>query len=250
MMLIPSLTLGVSAEEDVEVNIEISKQSIEIDEKIEMTIRIIGTHAGIERPRIPKVKGFYTYYLGRDSQIREVQGVQKTVTEFSFSLVPLSAGKYVIPPVEVEIGDSIYRTGSQPIEVLGKDGVTINPNALTPASKPATTQTSLRSAAPQPGVVQRPQSVPFIPSAAEGSDIFMKAWLDRREVFVGEQVSLTYSIYYRTDTKLEGFEEEPVTTGFWTEEIPLGPQPDKKFIKVAGLKYLTTNFRQLANCLG
>jgi hypothetical protein len=242
LLILPSRAF--SQAQEVKVTLSFDKNSVELDDKIQMVVRIEGGQGGIERPRIPQMPGFETYYLGRTSEVTIVNSVSRTLTEFTFSLVPQAAGKYKIPPVVVEVGSEVYRTPSSEIEVLGRQGQ-ISTSSL-PRSAPTTQPTATHpSSAPPPRYVQPPQVPTFGPSE-QGSDIFAKAWLDRPTVYVGEQVTLNYSIYYRTDASLEGFEEEPVTTGFWTEEISMGRDLAKRKTTVAGLDYQTSDFRRLA----
>ncbi len=242
---------AVAAEDTVKVTLSFDKRSVELNEEVRMVIRVEGGQGAIERPRIPQITGFNTYYLGRTSELTIVNGQKSTLTEFAFSLVPMAAGKYKVPPVSVEVGSSLYRTPPSEIEVLGINGQ-ISQGPTAPASLP---QAPARMTGPAPLFtpsqapasrnIQSPPPVTFAPSEG-GSEIFAKAWTDRPSVYVGEQVTLTYSIYYRTDASLEGFDQEPVTTGFWTEDIPVNPNLEKKNVRVGGLTYLTSDFRRVA----
>ncbi len=238
-------SIAATPDEALNVTITFDRKSIDIDEEIRMKIIIEGTAGGLERPRIPQLKGFNVYYLGRSSEIAIINGKKRAHTEFTFTLVPLTAGKFTIPPIEVEVGSSTYRTAPAQIEVLGKAGQLTNPKAHQ-ASQLSPQPYSAPSQSPAPSAVRAPGSPDFVPAAQEGDEIFMKAWVNRSEVFVGEQVTLTYSIYYRTDATLERFEEEPITTGFWTEEFPAERRPTKRVVKVGGLKYETSDFRKIA----
>lgn len=239
----------LQAEEAIDVMVSFDKKSASIDEEIHMKVIIQGTTGGMERPRIPQLKGFNIYYLGRASQITIINGARRSQTEFTFTLVPIVAGKFQIPPIEVQIDDSIYRTAPSQIEIWGKDGQTVSQTA--PGSITASQSRSQAGPSvvppPQPIVVPQSQVDPGqFQTAQEGDEIFMRAWTDRSEAYVGEQITLTYSIYYRTDATLEKFEEEPTTTGFWTQEFPAERNPRKNVVEVKGLKYETSVFRKLA----
>jgi len=233
----------------VKVTLNFDKRTVELNEEVRMVIRVEGGQGAIERPRIPQMTGFNTYYLGRTSELTIINGEKNTLTEFTFSLVPVAAGKYKIPPVSVEVGSSLYRTPPSEITVLGTNGQTSAAPSAQPSYFPPQTAPPPNYAPSQapPGrnVQPPPPPVTFSPSEG-GSEIFAKAWTDRPTAYVGEQVTLTYSIYYRTDASLEGFDQEPVTTGFWTEEIPANPNAEKRNVRVAGLQYLTTDFRRVA----
>ena len=94
------------------ITVSFSKKTVDIDDDIRMKITIEGMAGGLERPRIPQLKGFNVYYLGRSSEISIINGRKRSKTEFTFNLMPLAIGKFKIPPIEVEVGSAIYRTSS------------------------------------------------------------------------------------------------------------------------------------------
>jgi hypothetical protein len=240
LFLLPGFALAANS--NIKVTVGFDKRTVDIDKEVRMKISIDGARGGIERPRVPQLNGFHIYYLGRSSEVSIVNGKMTSLTQFTFTLVPIAVGKYKLPPIDVEVGDTIYRTPTSEIEVLGKAGMTTNPRAAAP-SLPATLP---RGPVSRGGGPTAPIPTAGFSTAEAGDPIFMRAWVDQANIYLGEQITLTYSIYYRADASLERFEEEPVTTGFWTEELPMEKQPQKKFVKVSGLKYETTDFRRLA----
>jgi hypothetical protein len=91
-----------------------------------------------------------------------------------------------------------------------------------------------------------PQSESYAPSPGEDDNIFVQAWVDRKTLYQNEQMLLTYSLYTRYDTRYEGFEKEPETSGFWIEEFPMDRDVPRETVKVNGKRYVKADVKKLA----
>ena len=67
-------------------------------------------------------------------------------------------------------------------------------------------------------------------------EVFISAELNKDEVYLGEQITLTYKIYRRVECSIEPF-EIPKFPGFWAEEIFRPNQIKFKNISLSGVKY-------------
>ena len=67
-------------------------------------------------------------------------------------------------------------------------------------------------------------------------DIFISAEVDKESVFIGEQITLTYSIHRRVECSIEPF-EIPKFPGFWSEELFRPNQIKFKNIAINGVQY-------------
>src|SRR3989338_6547786 len=125
------LALGVanSAFSDApQVTMTLDRKTITISEEINLTIRIKGAAGNLQRPLLPAVDSFTSYYTGRSAQTIAEEGGSTNVAEFNFTLVPKTIGKFTFPPVDVQIDDQIYRTASIDLEVLDSpDGKRASP---------------------------------------------------------------------------------------------------------------------------
>ena len=79
----------------------------------------------------------------------------------------------------------------------------------------------------------------------EGKDIFVQAEIDKISAFMGEQITLTYKLYKRSDVNIRSIDNliMPEYKGFWTEElyIPKKYQYQSKDIIIQGLRYQINN---------
>ena len=80
--------------------------------------------------------------------------------------------------------------------------------------------------------------------------IFIIADLDKDSVYLGEQITLTYKLYKKIETKISGIEQfqMPDFNGFWVEEIftPQRLQYQKQNVIMNGIKYQVANLGQRA----
>ena len=67
-------------------------------------------------------------------------------------------------------------------------------------------------------------------------DVFISAEINKESVYIGEQITLTYSIYRRVECSIEPF-EIPKFSGFWSEELFRPNQIKFKNIAINGVQY-------------
>ena len=82
------------------------------------------------------------------------------------------------------------------------------------------------------------------------NEIFIIADVDKKNVFLGEQITLTYKLYKHIDTKISGVDQfqMPDFNGFWVEELftPQRLQYQNKEVLYQGRKYQVANLGQRA----
>ena len=84
----------------------------------------------------------------------------------------------------------------------------------------------------------------------ESKDIFVQAEIDKISAFMGEQITLTYRLYKRSDANIRAIDNliMPEYKGFWTEELytPKQYQYQSKDVVIQGLRYQIINLGQKA----
>ena len=82
------------------------------------------------------------------------------------------------------------------------------------------------------------------------NSVFIIAEIDKENVYLGEQITLTYKLYKGVDTKISGIDQfqMPEFNGFWVEEIftPQRLQYQNKNVIHEGIKYQVANLGQRA----
>ena len=225
--------------EEVRVSASLNKHSAQVGEDVRFNICVTGQTVNLQAPRLPVMDGFETYYTGRASHIAFVNGVSSSNVEFNYTLIPQKAGRFTLSSVDVPVGQNILRTEPLEIEVSGGQGQMPKPQVQ---PQRAATQHSSSLPVTQP-VSQNPTSV--VPPGTD-DNIFVQAWVDRTTLYQNEQLLLTYSLYTRYDTRYEGFEKEPETSGFWIEEFPMDRDVPRETVRANGKRYVKADVKKLA----
>ena len=79
-----------------------------------------------------------------------------------------------------------------------------------------------------------------------GENLYLKAHVDKRNVYQNEQVLVTYKLYFRLTVRSYNFDKIPATPGFWVEEFKLPGQPPISREVINGIEYQVATLRQVA----
>ncbi len=224
--------------EEVRVSASLNKSSAQVGEEIRLNIRVTGQGGNLQAPRLPALEGIETYYTGRASHIAFINGVSSSNVEFGYTLIPQRVGHFTLSSIEIQAGPGVLKTEPLEIEVSGGP----NPMARPQGAQRVAASSSMPASMPQPA----PQDESFVASSGQDDNIFVQAWVDRKTLYQNEQMLLTYSLYTRYDTRYEGFEKEPETSGFWIEEFPMDREVPRETVKVNGKRYVKADVKKLA----
>ncbi|MBI2870302.1 MAG: protein BatD [Candidatus Omnitrophica bacterium] len=226
----------------LQVRAMVDSSRISLDDQLRYTIEISGGGRNVTRPSPPELDSFTIYSAGSSTNISIVNGQMRSSARFTFVMVPHAPGVFTIPSVEVQANGSVYKTDPITVEVLD-GGVAPAPPRTGPAPPRTPPQTPARPPAAGPAVPQPPELNEF---EYERGDIFIRAWVDKPEAYVNEQVLLTYTVYTRLEASIREFAEDPKFTGFWQEEFP----PEKKLkterVRIQGRDFVKADVRRVA----
>ncbi|NVJ27971.1 MULTISPECIES: BatD family protein [Myxococcus] len=163
------------------------------------------------------------------------------VTKYVLVMRANRAGKLTIPPSEMTTGGKTHRTDSVRIDV--KPGRLGPPPAQAGRQRLPDPFAQMPSRLPDP-FADEPEDEPTIPRG--DSDLFLRSSLDRDEIFVGEQVTLSLYIYSRVDLSSVDAVTMPKLEGFWTEEVESPTQLSGEQKVVDGVPYRAYLLRRRA----
>lgn len=229
--------------EPVQVTATMDKRSVQVNEEITLNIRVAGAQGNLQAPRVPVSEAFDVFYTGRASHITFINNVSTSMIEFTYVLVPKTAGKFTLPPVDVFIGGATYRTGPIEVEVLGNAGQLGRTAPMPGQAQPVPSGGAGPMYPAGSPAVQQPPQATYDPN---DDNIFVTATVDKNVVFPGEEILLTYSLYTRYDTRYEGFGEEPEMSGFWIEEFPMEREIPRENTRMNGKRYVKADIRKIA----
>jgi hypothetical protein len=135
---------------------------------------------------------------------------------YSYVLYAREPGTYTIGPASVEYKGSTVKT--EPVKVVVEKG------------KP-----SPKAGEQDAGAAQ-----------AVGDNIVLVATADRKRVRLGEQVTVTWKIYYRVATSLSRISKIPTFEGFWGEDFELPKQAEPPTETLNGKQYRAAILKKTA----
>jgi len=215
------------AQADVSIETAVSRSRLPVGEQLVLDIIISDAAGRIEQPRISSIDGFTAYSQGHSQEFSLINGQGSSRSIYSYVLVANSLGEKMIGPFQVVIGGKEYKVAPVKVEVI-QTAVSQSPIAWSqgPVSSPS------------------PRAMPI--GNVNDQDVFVKAWLDKDEVYVNEPAMVTYTLFTRLSATYKGFDKEPVVTGFWVEDFP----PEKTVRRTEqflnGQRYVVADVRKLA----
>ncbi len=225
--VVASCFFGAIAFADVAIETSVSRSQLPVGEQLVLDIIISNADGRIEQPSISSIDGFMSYSQGHSQELSIINGRSSSRNIYTYVLVANSAGEKTIGPFRVVIGGKEYTIAPVKVEVT---------QTGTPQGAYTRTQTP----------VTTPPTRAMAGANVGDQDIFVKAWVDRDEVYVNEPAILTYTLFTRLSATFKGFEKEPVTTGFWLEDFP----PEKTVRRTEqflnGQRYVVADVRKVA----
>ncbi|HZN04098.1 MAG TPA: BatD family protein [Candidatus Polarisedimenticolia bacterium] len=219
LILLPS----AAAAQDVRVRAQVDRSEMSEGEDIRLIVEIAGP--GLDRVGPPDVHdlGDFTISGGPSvsSRFQWVNGVSTSSKTYTYALTPTRTGKLTIPSLAILAQGRTYRTNPVDVEVHAQ-GTIRNPSAPPPPGPPAP--------GPQGGGGGGGGRRPGAAAVA----LRVRADLDRREVYVGQQVTLKVVLDTQSEILSHLPAESPSFPGFWAEEIALPERTEVRRVSIEG----------------
>lgn len=185
-----------------------SSTSVQVGENIEVTFTFTGASTGVPTPQ----PNDYTNLdlVGGPStstQTSIVNGQVSSQKSFTYYFRAKTPGKAVVGSVQANIRGRNYTTS--PIQI----------SVVATGEKARTGQRE---------------------------EVFIQVVPDKREAYVGEQIVLTYKLFFSTSVYSPEFKEMPKSPGFWTEEFDMPSQLVPRDEVVDGQSYKSVVVRKVA----
>jgi hypothetical protein len=155
--------------------------------------------------------------------------IQESEETYTYVLTPTSTGKFIIDAAKALVKGSWIESNTISIEVTASGSSAANANNNT-TSKPKSSTSSSTSNA-----------------NASNNDIYVKAFVDKTNPYVGEQVVVTYKLYTRLNVSQLGIDKIPAFTDFWSQDLT--KESDKSpqtYENIGGSQYLVVEIRKIA----
>jgi hypothetical protein len=212
--------------QDLTIRTYVDRNVVGLNEQFTLSIELTGKGANsASDPEIPQIGQFASYLGSGSSQnIQFTNGKMAVTKVINCYFVASAVGKYKIPPVQVTYNGKAFASAAIDMEVQ---------------------QSGTKPPAQQQAAPQQPAPAQQGTGPAEG-DLFVRATVDRRQVFQNEPVIVTYKIYTRVNVSNVGISKMPATAGFWTEEFEIPQQLQTSSEVLDGKKYTVATVRKMA----
>ena len=215
LLLVPCLAEA----QEVRVRALVDRSEMSEGEDVRFVVEIAGP--GLDRVGPPDVHdlGDFTISGGPSvsSRFQWVNGVSTSSKTYTYALTPTRTGRLTIPSLSILAQGRTYRTNPVDVEVHAQ-GTIRNP-AAPPPPGPA-------PPSPPAGGGRR--------AGAQPVALKVRAELDRREVYVGQQVTLKVVLDTQSEIIGHGAAESPSFPGFWAEEITLPERTEVRRVSIDG----------------
>ncbi len=210
--------------QDLTFRASVDRTSLTVNDVLTYTLEIQGSAMSLPDPKLPDFQNFSILSgPNQASTFQFINGQTSYSKTLSFVLRPLQTGDLTIGPAELTYKHKTYRTDPLTISVGGSGSAPPQPQPGAPAPTPA----------PSPSV--------------ESSDLFVQVTADKNQVYQGEQVVLTYTIYTRLAVQSYEISKLPATPGFWMEEFDAPPGGAQvRDVTYAGKHYRAAVIRRVA----
>lgn len=225
--------------QEISVTAEVSRTRVTVDETLILTVSVSGSGLGdVPKPVLPDMQSFIVIgsTSSSSSSFNLVNGKLSSSrsVRFIYQLKPRRAGTFVIDQAEVTYDGVTHETKPISIEVTpSASGVAQPGNRAAPVGGPRSTA----APSPMPDDTAQPDL---------GDAVYIRTTLDKKRAYLGEQVTVTYTLYTRLGLSNARYDVVPSYTGFWMEELFSAHHLDFMEEIIAGRRYAVTKLRQIA----
>ena len=221
---------GLTYSQDFSITADVDRTRISVNDLIVMTVTVSGQDLNnVPEPALPDLNNFLI--LGRTSSTTSsfnfMNGkISSSQTiRYIYQLQPNAVGEFVIDAITASYEGKRYRTKPITIEVVqGK--------AQTPSQGGR-------------GSVQQP--LPGVDNQTNlREELFVRAVIDKKKAYVGEQVTITYKLYTRVGLANVRYDRMPSYTGFWMEEMYSAQHLDYQEEIIDGKRYSVSTLKRIA----
>ncbi|MCE2437875.1 MAG: protein BatD [Candidatus Latescibacteria bacterium] len=190
---------GVALAESPRLRVSVDRSRVEVGEQVTLTVTL--TAGGdVPEPELPVPEAFdvigRSSYTSQEINITNGRVVTTRNNSYVYTLKARREGSFVIGPAHVLHEGRRHESTKVRVNVTKRSG--------RPRTRPV----------PAPG----PDSgVPDVDDLK--ADLFIATTVDKRKVYVGEQVTVTYKLYTRRTLRNISYGRLPAYTGFWSETL-------------------------------
>ncbi len=189
------IVYSIEAQSDISFK-TICKKQVSVGEQFQVSYELSGDGKDFRSPNFTNFEIVGGPFSSTSSSVQIINGsVSKTNTQtYSFHLRAIKEGKFTIPQASITVDKK--RITSEPCEI----NVVASSNGSTTYSGSSTNNSTT-----QVGIGNK--------------EVFLEAVPNKKKVYLGEQVLLTYRLFYTIPISQVSVSKAPSYSGFWTKDI-------------------------------
>lgn len=209
-----ALFLMTAEAKNIHFEASVDRTQVTLDDQIAFTVTVSGDVKSVPKPTLPSLDDFVIYSSGTSQNWSFVNGKRFSSVAYNYILVPKSRGNFTIPPLQITVNGTAYKTQPITITVSG-EGEEPQASSQPETKQPATTE-------------------------KKTADLFIQTAVDKKKAYVNEQITLTFRFYQGVRLFSNPEYSPPTLTGFWVEDLP----PQKQYYQtVNGRQYFVTEVK-------
>lgn len=179
----------VNAQDDVSFKV-ICKKQVVVGEQFQLSYELSGEGKNFEAPNFTNFEIVGGPFSSSSSSVQIINGsVTKTSTNtYSFYLRAIKEGTFTIPAATITVNKKKVKSNTADIEVVKDNGVVTDKSG----GKANT---------------------------SNAKEVFLEAVPNKLTAYIGEQITLTYKIYFTIPISQLTISKAPSYSGFWTKDV-------------------------------
>ena len=185
-------TYSLEAQSDISFK-TICKKQVSVGEQFQVSYELNGDGKDFKAPNFTNFEIIGGPFTSTSSSVQIINGsVSRTNTQtFSYHLRAIKEGTYTIPSASITVDKKKITSEPCEINVIASQSGSSNYNTTSSGSN----------------------------ANIGAKDVFLKATPNKKKVYQGEQILLTYNIYYTIPISQLSVSKSPSYSGFWTKDI-------------------------------
>ncbi len=232
---------GFTHAQEARFETEVSNTNVSLGEpfRILFTISNASKISGFDPPAFD---GFDVLQNSQSQSVSIINGNMSRKISHVFILKPTAIGRFTIAGATARIdGKQVH---SNPVTITVEKG-----NASAGQNNPPSRNNRVQPAPASPSLPSRFRNHPAIlrngedPMSKIKKNVFAKVEVDKKDVYVGQQITATYKLYTRLPTSSK-VTKVPSFTGFSTHDLPVPNPPRPTIEDVNGEQYRVFTIRK------
>ena len=186
------IALALNAQDDISFKVICNRQVV-VGEQFQVTYELDGDGSNFTAPNFNNFEKIGGPMSSSSSSIQIINGSVSKLEKhsYSFYLRAIKEGKFTIPAATITVNNKKIKSTTMDIEVVS-DTRSVSGGGGNNSVGNAT---------------------------ANSKDVFLEAVLNKKSAYIGEQITLTYKIYYTLPISQLSISKAPSYSGFWTKDV-------------------------------